>query len=170
MHADRTKGPAARREPWQGVPEARRSVMRANRRRDTGPERQLRSALHAAGLRFRVDMPIRPGGGRPVRPDIVFTRQRVAVFIDGCFWHGCPIHWSRSKTNTPYWDEKVLANRERDARTTAALKADGWTVVRVWEHEEIEAVTHRVAGVVRGDNTPWAARAMEPRRDRSFGE
>src|SRR4051794_28603431 len=111
MHRDHT---GARTGAWPGVPEARRKAMRANRRRDTGPELELRSALHALGLRFRVDVPIRPSEGRPVRPDVVFPRRRVAVFVDGCFWHGCPAHWTRSRTNQGYWDEKVVANRERD--------------------------------------------------------
>src|SRR5688572_13651957 len=78
-------------------------TMRANRRRDTGPERRLRSALHAAGLRYRVDHPLRVGTLRPFRPDIVFTRARVAVWVDGCFWHGCPDHHAASKTNPDYW-------------------------------------------------------------------
>ena len=123
--------------------------MRANRRRDTGPELLLRSALHRAGLRFRVDLPIRPGGGRPVRPDVVFPRRRVAVYVDGCFWHGCPVHWTRSRTNAGYWDEKVVANRERDARTTAALEADGWTVLRFWEHDDMNDAAATVMAVVR---------------------
>ncbi len=137
---------------WAGVPEARRNVMRANRRRDTGPERQLRSALHELGLRFRVDAPIRPSGERSVRPDVVFPRRRVAVYVDGCFWHGCPEHWTRSRTNQVYWDEKVIANRERDHRTTAALERDGWTVLRYWEHEDMRAAARRVADVVRSDD------------------
>jgi DNA mismatch endonuclease, patch repair protein len=147
------RGPA-----WPGVPEARRNVMRANRRRDTGPERTLRSALHALGLRFRVDMPIRPVAGRSVRPDVVFPRCRVAVYVDGCFWHGCPDHWTRSKTNQGYWDAKVAANRDRDRRTTAILEREGWTVLRFWEHEDMGAAAARVADAVRGA----AAQAASP--------
>lgn len=88
------------------------------------------------GLRYRVDFPIRPAGGRLIRPDIVFPGRRVAVYVDGCFWHGCPIHGTRAATNRPYWDEKIAANQERDARISAALEADGWTVLRFWEHED----------------------------------
>lgn len=122
--------------------------MRANRRRDTGPERALRSLLHAAGLRYRVDYPVRPSGGRIVRPDIVFTRSAVAVFVDGCFWHSCPLHASRPATNRDYWDPKLAGNRDRDERTTRALRADGWTVLRFWEHEAPEAAAQAVIAAV----------------------
>jgi DNA mismatch endonuclease (patch repair protein) len=110
--------------------------MRANRRRDTTPELALRSALHKTGARYRVDYPVRPPNSRPIRPDIVFTARRIAVFVDGCFWHGCPIHGTTPATNRDYWQSKIMTNRERDLRTTAALKADGWTVLRFWEHDE----------------------------------
>lgn len=124
------------RPVFPAVDPTRRRIMQANTRRDTKPELALRSLLHRAGARFRVDFPIRPGGGRPVRPDVVFPRRRVAVYVDGCFWHNCPIHGTRPATNREYWDAKLDANRERDARTTRALEADGWTVLRFWEHEE----------------------------------
>jgi DNA mismatch endonuclease (patch repair protein) len=107
--------------------------MRGNRRRDTGPEQRLRSALHGAGWRFRVDLPVDCGGTR-CRPDIAFTHWRVAVFVDGCFWHGCPQHGVPPKTNTSYWGPKLARNRERDRRDTGLLGESGWTVVRVWEH------------------------------------
>lgn len=94
-------------------------------------------------------MPIRPSGGRPVRPDVVFSRCRVAVYVDGCFWHGCPEHWTRSRTNQGYWDEKVNANRERDLRMTAVLEREGWTVLRFWEHEDMDAAARHVADVLR---------------------
>ncbi len=110
--------------------------MRANRRRDTGPELALRKVLHRLGLRYRVDFPIRPRGGRLIRPDIVFPARRIAVYVDGCFWHGCPVHGTRSATNRRYWDEKIAANQVRDARITAALEADDWTVLRFWEHDD----------------------------------
>ena len=120
------------------VPEATsaavRASMKANRRRDTGPERRLRSILHARGLRFRVDLPIATGGGRPVRPDIVFTRARLAVFVDGCYWHGCPQHHQPSKSNVTYWRAKIARNRERDRLHNRLLTQAGWTVLR-WEHE-----------------------------------
>lgn len=120
--------------------------MAAIRRRDTGPERAVRSLLHARGLRYRVDLPIRLAGHRPIRPDIVFTRQRVAVFIDGCFWHGCPEHGQRTGIrNGAYWSPKIAGNAERDQRHTAALEAAGWTVLRFWEHEPPEVVAEKVS-------------------------
>jgi len=123
--------------------------MRANRRRDSGPERALRSALHLAGLRFRVDFPIRTPGARPVRPDVVFPKRRVAVFVHGCFWHGCPEHGTQPSTNAAYWTQKINANRRRDLSTTAALERDGWTVIRVWEHEDPEVAAGAIARLVR---------------------
>src|SRR3954463_12616970 len=99
--------------------------MRANRRRDRGPERRLRSLLHVTGLRFRVDLPIRLEGCRPIRPDVVFTRARLAVFMDGCYWHGCPEHYQAAKSNTGYWSAKIARNRDRD-REQSALLDRGW--------------------------------------------
>lgn len=121
--------------------------MRANRRRDTGPERRIRKLLHARGLRYRVDFPIRIGGARPVRPDVVFTRARLAVFIDGCFWHGCPDHKGSPKTNGHYWGPKLTGNADRDRRQTRALSEASWTVLRFWEHESSEAVAEEIARV-----------------------
>lgn len=135
--------------PWPDVPELRREIMRANRRRDSAPERALRSALHRAGLRFRVDYPVRTPGRRPVRPDIVFPARRVAVFVDGCFWHACPVHGTQPATNEAYWTRKIEANRHRDLSTTAALESDGWTVLRFWEHEDPVTAAQRVAEAVR---------------------
>ncbi|KAA9393012.1 very short patch repair endonuclease [Kocuria coralli] len=107
--------------------------MRSNRRRDTRPELAVRSELHRRGLRFRVDYA--PLTERPRRrADIVFTRKHVAVFVDGCFWHGCPIHATYPKSNTGYWLPKLARNIERDRETDAELKDRGWRVVRVWEH------------------------------------
>jgi DNA mismatch endonuclease (patch repair protein) len=108
--------------------------MRANRRRDTTPERALRSQLHRGGMRFRVDHPVRVAG-RIVRPDVVFPREHLAVYIDGCFWHGCPEHATSPKANAAYWEPKLAENAARDRRTNAALEAEGWTVLRFWEHE-----------------------------------
>src|SRR6478609_2227534 len=106
--------------------------MRANRRRDTGPELGVRRLLHARGLRYRVDFA--PEGTRN-RADIVFTRAHIAVFIDGCFWHGCPVHGTRPKSNQLYWDAKLRRNAERDAEVTARLTLLDWSVLRYWEHE-----------------------------------
>lgn len=107
--------------------------MRANRRRDTGPERALRSELHRRGYRFRVDHPIR-AAGRLVRADIVFTKSRVAVFVDGCFWHSCPEHGTMPKANRNYWQPKLTNNAKRDVLVTDALRDTGWQVVRLWAH------------------------------------
>ena len=117
--------------------EAAAATMRANRRRDTGPERRLRSELHRRGWRFRVDLPL-DAAGRRVRPDIVFTRRRLAVFVDGCFWHSCPKHGRQPRANASYWGPKLRRNVERDRADSDALAKAGWIVVRVWEHEGLE--------------------------------
>jgi DNA mismatch endonuclease (patch repair protein) len=107
--------------------------MKANRRTDTKPELALRAALHAMGYRyrkdFRLDLPL-----RRVRPDVAFTRRKVAVFVDGCFWHACPEHGSKPKSNEWYWSPKLARNVERDRAADEALVQAGWTVVRLWEH------------------------------------
>lgn len=108
--------------------------MRANHRSDTKPELALRSALHARGLRFRKDFPIRTGP-RLVRPDVVFTRKRVAVFLDGCFWHACPEHGTAPQRNSAYWSQKLKQNIERDLAVNRVLAEAGWAVIRIWEHE-----------------------------------
>ena len=119
-------------------------MMKANRRVDTKPEIALRSALHRAGLRFRKDLCVGVGGRSP-RPDVVFTRVKVAVFLDGCFWHLCPEHGRVPKGNNPeYWRRKLRGNRERDAEDTASLAAEGWRVVRIWEHEQVTTAVERV--------------------------
>jgi DNA mismatch endonuclease (patch repair protein) len=123
--------------------------MQRNRRRDTKPEVALSSALHAAGLRYRRDYQLRSSSGVRVRPDFVFTRARVTVFVDGCFWHGCPQHGNTPSVNTQYWGPKLARNRERDERVTAALRDDGWTVVRAWEHEDVSSVADRVEAACR---------------------
>jgi DNA mismatch endonuclease, patch repair protein len=112
--------------------------MRGNRLRDTKPEIAVRSALHRLGLRFRKDLHLRIGGPRGVRSDLAFTRQRVVVFIDGCFWHSCPLHGHVPTTNSGYWHEKLKRNVERDERNTQALTNAGWKVVRIWEHEPLD--------------------------------
>src|SRR4051794_5345566 len=108
--------------------------MQGNRGRDTSPELRLRSELHWRGLRFRLHRRVGEGRSAP-RPDLVFPRKRVAVFVDGCFWHGCPAHGVRPRTNADYWAAKIERNRERDERNDDALAASGWAVIRVWEHE-----------------------------------
>jgi DNA mismatch endonuclease, patch repair protein len=136
------------RPRFDEVPAMRRRIMQRNRRRDTAPEVALRSLLHRHGMRFRVDHPIPVSQGRPIRPDIVFTRAKVAVFVDGCFWHGCPIHGTTPTTRAEYWIPKIGANRERDARHTQALEAAGWRVIRIWEHEDIVDAAARIARTV----------------------
>jgi DNA mismatch endonuclease (patch repair protein) len=133
--------------------------MRANRRKDTGPERQVRGLLHARGLRYRVDLPIKLGSPRPIRPDIVFTRARLAIFIDGCFWHGCPDHKGRPRTNAHYWGPKLDGNAARDRQQTDALNEAGWLVLRFWEHEDpltvaraiVTAYQQRLPGATAAD-------------------
>jgi DNA mismatch endonuclease (patch repair protein) len=120
--------------------------MLATRRRDTPAEVALRSALHRMGLRFRVDRPPLEGSRR--RADIVFTRARVAVFVDGCFWHSCPQHATQPKVNVKWWAEKLEQNRRRDADTTRVLTEAGWTVLRFWEHEDPDLAAEMVRRAV----------------------
>jgi DNA mismatch endonuclease (patch repair protein) len=122
--------------------------MRATKRRDTRPELALRSELHARGFRYRVDERVWSGRGAP-RPDLIFKREKVAVFIDGCFWHSCPDHCRPPTTNLDYWEPKLARNRERDLQNNAALAADGWLVVRIWEHVPTEEAAEMVARAVR---------------------
>lgn len=121
--------------------------MRSNRRRDTKPELKIRRRLHASGFRYRVDF--RLESDLRVNADIVFTRARVAVFIDGCFWHGCPLHATTPKTNSQYWIPKLARNAERDRTSEAALRQKGWLVLRYWEHQDPEEVADSIAAVVR---------------------
>jgi DNA mismatch endonuclease (patch repair protein) len=124
--------------------------MRAIRRTDTRPEVALRSALHRRGLRFRKDYRLQVAGVY-VRPDLVFTRPRVAVFVDGCFWHACPEHGRAPRVNESYWAPKLRRTVERDARATTLLREAGWRVVRIWEHEELHDAVSAVTGAVFGD-------------------
>ena len=122
--------------------------MRANRRANTKPEVLLRSALHRMGYRYRKDLLLRLDGGVRVKPDIVFTARKVAVFVDGCFWHVCPEHGREPTTNEWYWTPKLRRNRERDRTVNAALHDAGWRVVRIWEHETLEDAVTAVTGVI----------------------
>jgi DNA mismatch endonuclease, patch repair protein len=117
------------------------------RRRDTAPELELRSELHRRGLRYRVDK--RPLKGIPSRADLVFGPAKVAVYVDGCFWHSCPEHGTMPRSNEAFWQDKLGRNQERDAAVNEALATAGWTVVRIWEHEEIAAAADRVEEAVR---------------------
>jgi DNA mismatch endonuclease, patch repair protein len=125
-----------------------RAVMRGNRKRDTGPELRVRRRLFSEGYRFYVAR--RPlGPGSPVA-DIVFPRARVAVFVDGCYWHGCPEHYRIPKAHAEYWGPKIANNKRRDAVTDEWLAARGWTVVRVWEHELVASAVDRITQLVDG--------------------
>src|SRR5215471_9857398 len=123
----------------------RSANMKANRRSDTKPELALRRALHGLGYRYRKDHRIDLDDGVRVRPDIVFTARRVAVFVDGCFWHCCPDHGSQPAANTWYWEPKLRRNVERDRVADAALARAGWTVLRLWEHESLTAAVVTVS-------------------------
>lgn len=121
--------------------------MQANRSRDTQPELAVRRLLHARGLRYRVAVAPLPGLRR--RADIVFTKQRIAVFIDGCFWHGCELHGRRSfQHNVDYWPTKIATNVARDLDTTARLETAGWHVLRFWEHESPLEVARAIEDAV----------------------
>jgi DNA mismatch endonuclease, patch repair protein len=134
--------------------------MRSNKGRDTAPELALRRAVHALGLRYRVSARPLPGVRRTA--DLVFTRARVAVFLDGCFWHGCPEHHTVAATNAGYWRDKVTRNRARDAETDRLLAEAGWLAVRVWEHEEPLEAAARVAQVVSGRRPDRPRPAAKP--------
>lgn len=121
--------------------------MARQRTRDTQPELLLRRDLHRKGLRYRVDAAL-PGMPRR-RADILFTRAKVAVFVDGCFWHGCPEHKTSPANNGAWWAAKLARNVERDRETNAHLTSLGWTVLRVWEHENMQHAATDIERIVR---------------------
>jgi DNA mismatch endonuclease (patch repair protein) len=121
--------------------------MQSNKGRDTGPELAIRRRVHAAGLRYRVS--VRPIPDFRRTADLVFSRAKVAVFVDGCFWHGCPEHHTFARSNAAYWAEKVRRNRERDRETDARLKEANWHVIRIWEHEDPDESALEVIGAVK---------------------
>lgn len=129
------------------VSEATRRSMQGNRGRDTGPEIAVRRVVHSRGLRYRVDARPLPALNR--RADLVFSRAKVAVFIDGCFWHGCPDHHTVAKANATYWAEKVASNRQRDLDTSERLREAGWLVLRFWEHQPSSEVAEAVVRAVQ---------------------
>lgn len=135
-------------EPKRSTPAAPVSARFAGLARSgTKPEMALRRALFAAGLRFRVQTKV-PGNSRRT-VDIAFSRARLAVFVDGCFWHGCPEHFPPPRTNAAWWRWKIEANKSRDADTDRLLRDAGWTVVRVWEHESVGSAVARVVDLWR---------------------
>jgi DNA mismatch endonuclease (patch repair protein) len=117
------------------------------RRGGTAAELKLRRELHARGLRFRVDKPLLRDKRR--RVDVVFGPSRIAVFVDGCFWHGCPEHATWPASNQEFWREKIETNRRRDADTNDQLAESGWRVIRVWEHEDPSEAADRIEAAVR---------------------
>ena len=127
--------------------EAALKRMQAAKPKNTLPEKALRSALHRKGLRYRIH-------AKPLKElnrsaDIVFRSGKIAVFIDGCFWHGCPIHGTQAKANAEFWRVKIRHNRERDADTNRRLEDAGWKLIRVWEHEDSEEASERIYNLVR---------------------
>lgn len=117
------------------------------RQKNTEAELKLRSALHALGLRYRLHVMIVEKPRRVA--DLVFPGPRVAVFVDGCFWHGCPVHGTLAKRNASFWQEKIKANKKRDTDTNVRAQEIGWHVVRVWAHEVPEVAARRIALMIR---------------------
>lgn len=140
-----------------------RDRMEHTARRDTGPELDLRRSLHAMGRRFYVDRS--PLKGMRSRADLVFPGLRVAVFVDGCFWHGCPIHGTSPKNNAGWWRAKLDANRSRDARVTRELLDAGWAVIRIWEHEALDTAVERVVAALDAATVIRRARGSAPDPD-----
>lgn len=134
-------------EPWASSAATRKS-MQGNRGRDTRAELAVRKLVHASGLRYRVNA--RPERELRRTADMLFTRVRVAVFIDGCYWHGCSEHFTMPSRNVAYWAGKIGRNKSRDLETTTALEERGWLVLRFWEHEAPALVASRIVETVRG--------------------
>lgn len=136
---------SATTDSWAKNPATAKS-MRSNRSRNTMLELRVRRALHQDGLRYRVDFA--PLVGLRSRADIVFTKKRVAVYLDGCFWHGCPEHCRAPSVHPDYWLPKLERNRVRDRESTAKLEGAGWIVLRFWEHEEVERVVAAIRAAI----------------------
>lgn len=129
------------------TPTQRRRCMKRNKGRDTKPELALRRLLWSRGCRYRIKSSL------PGHPDFVFLTAKVAVFVDGCYWHGCEQHFSLPETNRDFWEKKITRNRARDEEVTERLKSEGWTVLRFWEHElrqDIEGCAQRVLTKLQG--------------------
>jgi len=120
--------------------------MSRQARRDTRPELEIRRRIHRLGYRYRVNHPL-PGLPRR-RADLTFTAKRVVVFVDGCFWHACPEHATSPQNNGAWWAEKLRLNVERDRETDGVLRSAGWTVIRIWEHEDPDSAVHRVSEIL----------------------
>lgn len=143
--SQRPKGVGRAYVSWASSPQAR-NVMRANRKRDTNPELRLRRQVHKLGLRYQLGRRI--AGEPPVMPDLVFAGAKLAVFVDGCFWHGCPDHGVQPRTNIDYWGPKIQKNKARDQRVDRSLQALGWQTVRIWEHEDPVKAAARIRSIV----------------------
>jgi DNA mismatch endonuclease, patch repair protein len=145
LAAARHKGPAQAKPPASS---ARVSAQMSRMpRKNSTPELALRQALHRRGLRYRLHAPL------PGKPDVVFSARKLAVFVDGCFWHACPMHGSVPKNNRQWWQEKLAATVLRDRRKDAALAALGWATIHVWEHERPEEAAERVVVALRTRST-----------------
>ncbi len=120
--------------------------MKAAKPRDTVPEKALRSALFKKGVRYKIDA--RPVKELNRRADIVFRSAKVAIFVDGCFWHGCPIHGTQAKANAEFWKNKIKQNQIRDEDTNKQLKKAGWRVIRVWEHKNPEKASQKIYNII----------------------
>lgn len=149
---------------WASSAANRRSMV-GNRSRDTSPELALRKLVHAAGLRYRVAAKPLPRMRRTA--DMVFRPVRVAVFIDGCYWHGCPEHFVPPKTNPEYWRQKIAGNIQRDHDTDARLAAEGWTVLRFWEHQSAAECAKAVVDTVENRKQQAATHRSTRRRNAS---
>ena len=141
-----SKAKNQRRDRPKASSEAARRRMLATRRRETSGETKLRSELRALGIRCLVDRPL-PNSRR--RADLTLHRLKVAIFVDGCFWHGCPEHGTWPRANAKWWKAKILANVARDRDTDSRVRAAGWRVLRVWEHEHAPSAAARIARVIR---------------------
>ncbi|MFI5559285.1 very short patch repair endonuclease [Amycolatopsis japonica] len=145
-------GPGEGRSAGRPYPAAanpgRSRNMRANRRTDTKPEVALRGQLHRLGYRYRKDLRLVLDSGVAVRPDIVFTAKKIAIFVDGCFWHVCPEHGRQPTSNEWYWTPKLRRNVERDRLVTDALQDAGWRVARIWEHVPLAAAVDVVVDMI----------------------
>jgi len=138
--------------------------MQSNRPTGTSLEVQVRSGLHRAGLRFRKNS--RPIAGLRCEVDVVFPRLKVAVLVDGCFWHGCPIHATRPAINREWWAAKLNRNIERDRSNDQRLRAAGWTVIRLWEHEPLDIAVARVVDEVEAKQAEGKDPNQRPRYHR----
>lgn len=136
---------AANTRATPSTPEASLRMQRV-RQKNTSAESALRRELHARGLRYRIHVPVLTKPRRVA--DVTFSGPRVAVFVDGCFWHGCPLHATWPKQNAEFWRAKIIANQERDRDTDERLRAEGWKVVRVWAHEPPKEAAGRIARII----------------------